>query len=540
MKQNKPQETGIRALKTNAKKGNIYALYQLYEYYLNGTYVDKDETQAEQYLAKAVQMFSQQKLQINSIKINHFRAIKSLDLRHFDNHLTVIVGNNGAGKTTVLDTIAMSLSWLHNRIVKNGGSGDLIDTLDITMGSDTDYSSIITRFNLNKKIFTEMELTKIPEGSEANKKNVVKDITKIGALYKQANRLNTDFNLPLLAYYTVSRAVDINTKDLAGFEELAVISEANKFDGYTGSLNGRADFKAFFRWFKRIDDIDKHRSAQPKFSADVNAALSQLKQITQVSGEVDLILQHLTSTLESTDKQSQPENAIDVASIKTILNKVIGHFMAGYGNLAIQVEPQLMLTIEKNQQKLNVLQLSQGEKSMLALILDITRRLILLNPSLADPLDGAGVVLIDEFDLHLHPSWQRAIIRGLPLIFKHCQFIVTTHSPQILGEVKHHQVIILQQDDRNEIECHRPKQSYGLTSNDILNELMLVNDSTNQLIRTPLVEQQLAAIYELIENKDFDRASSQIALLEDTLNGEIPELVSAKLDIELAGWDEQD
>lgn len=536
MKPSRPRQSSIRALKFNARKGNVYSLYQLYENYLNGTHVDKDIEQANQYLTKALQIFKQQKLQINHLKITNFRAIKSLDLRQFDDHLTVIIGNNGAGKTTVLDALAMSASWLHNRIVKNGGKGGTIEEPDITIGSENDYSSIITRFKLNKKLYTEMELTKAHDGSEANKKNVIQDITKIGLLYKQANGLDGGFNLPLLAYYTVSRSLDVGVKDMAEYEDNTGITGFNKFDGYTNALNGKADFKGFFRWFKRIDDIDKHRSVNTSIPAELDKeVINKLKEMAQTDDEAEKLLQRLMSTSPDDSKKTSKD---DIAGIKAILNKVVGHFMAGYGNLEVQVEPHLALTIEKNQQKLNVLQLSQGEKSMLALVLDITRRLISLNPSLPNPLDGNGVVLIDEFDLHLHPVWQRTIIRGLPQLFKNCQFIVTTHSPQILGEVKHHQVIILQQDNNNDIAHFRPKQSWGLTSNDILNELMLTDGAEDQLIRTPLVEQQLTQIYQLIEDENFDLARSQIELLEKALNGEIPELVSAKLDIELAGWDD--
>ena len=86
---------------------------------------------------------------------------------------------------------------------------------------------------------------------------------------------------------------------------------------------------------------------------------------------------------------------------------------------------------------LDVLQLSDGEKCTLALFGDIARRLAIANPSLDDPLQGDGVVLIDELELHMHTSWQRKVISMLKKTFPNIQFIITTHSPQILGEVDH-------------------------------------------------------------------------------------------------------
>lgn len=66
---------------------------------------------------------------------------------------------------------------------------------------------------------------------------------------------------------------------------------------------------------------------------------------------------------------------------------------------------------------------------------DLTRRLVLANPSLDDPLLGEGIVLIDEIELHMHPKWQRRIIGVLKEVFPNIQFIITTHSPQVLGEI---------------------------------------------------------------------------------------------------------
>ena len=104
-------------------------------------------------------------------------------------------------------------------------------------------------------------------------------------------------------------------------------------------------------------------------------------------------------------------------------------FMPGYSNLRIQRKPRMRMMINKGKQQLDILQLSQGEKSLLALVGDIARRLAMMNPLLEDPLKGEGIILIDEIDLHLHPHWQRNIVRRLRETFPNCQFILTTHSP---------------------------------------------------------------------------------------------------------------
>jgi predicted ATP-binding protein involved in virulence len=124
--------------------------------------------------------------------------------------------------------------------------------------------------------------------------------------------------------------------------------------------------------------------------------------------------------------------------------------------------------IEKRKETLDVRQLSEGERGVLSLVLDLAKRLSQLNNSAADPLaSGEAVVLIDELDLHLHPKWQRTIVKRLTNTFPKCQFIATTHSPQIVAAVKPEQVLLL--------TCHgtvAASRTLGMDSNWILRHLM--------------------------------------------------------------------
>ena len=91
-----------------------------------------------------------------------------------------------------------------------------------------------------------------------------------------------------------------------------------------------------------------------------------------------------------------------------------------------------------------VRQLSDGERGILAFVLDLTRRFAQANPNFTDPASEAeAIVLIDEIDLHLHPKWQRQIIHNLTTTFPCCQFIATTHSPQVVASVEPDQVHLL-------------------------------------------------------------------------------------------------
>lgn len=82
--------------------------------------------------------------------------------------------------------------------------------------------------------------------------------------------------------------------------------------------------------------------------------------------------------------------------------------------------------------ELRIEQLSEGYKIIIAMVADLAARMAEANPTIPNPLGATGIVLIDEVDLHLHPKWQRTILKDLNRVFPHVQFIVSTHSPIIV------------------------------------------------------------------------------------------------------------
>lgn len=103
---------------------------------------------------------------------------------------------------------------------------------------------------------------------------------------------------------------------------------------------------------------------------------------------------------------------------------------------------------------------------------DLARRMALANPSMPNPLEGEGVVLIDEIDLHMHPSWQRKVMGVLKKTFPNIQFIVTTHSPQVLGELNEdYNIFVLYHQDKC-IVGRKYDSFIGWDSNVLLEEVM--------------------------------------------------------------------
>ena len=183
----------------------------------------------------------------------------------------------------------------------------------------------------------------------------------------------------------------------------------------------------------------------------------------------------------------------------------------------------MRMTLQKLGIALSVNQLSDGERNLLALVGDIARRLSLLNlKGDADAiLAGHGVVLIDEIELHLHPKWQREVISKLETTFPNCQFIVTTHSPQVLSHAHEENVWILRLNEKGEVEAARPQASYGLDTNRVLEEIMDVPERPQE------AKDQLEHLFRLLSAKDRGRAESEISAISEKY-GDLPELTQAR------------
>jgi predicted ATPase len=130
-------------------------------------------------------------------------------------------------------------------------------------------------------------------------------------------------------------------------------------------------------------------------------------------------------------------------------NRLLSVFLDGFSEVAVEEDP-LRLTVKKAGARISLQQLSDGERAFIALLGDLVRRLSLANPDLQDPLQGHGVVLIDELELHLHPRWQREVVEKLRTSFPNIQFIATTHSPFIIQSLRPGELITLDPEEFGE------------------------------------------------------------------------------------------
>ena len=186
--------------------------------------------------------------------------------------------------------------------------------------------------------------------------------------------------------------------------------------------------------------------------------------------------------------------------------------------MRIQRLPHLDLLITKNEITLSIFQLSDGEKTLLALIADIARLLVIYNPSLSNPLLGNGIILIDEIELHLHPNWQRTVIGKLKNTFPNCQFILTTHSPIVISESN--DLLCYSLDNGN---VQKLENLYGMDVNQVLLQEM------NADIRNAEIQANLDDLRDYLQDGCLEKAKEKIADLEKKIAIDHMELNKARL-----------
>ncbi|MCG9782006.1 AAA family ATPase [Vibrio brasiliensis] len=462
----------IRRLISRSDKGDFSASFQLAQSYAEGFSVERDKEQSQYYLTVCAKQLKENKFRIKSIKLNNFKGFEFVDLDFSEkNSTTVLVGNNGCGKSTILEAIKKCLTHLNSRLGTKSTNGELIEELEIKNGED--FSSIGAEFEIEKQIVN-MELMQKTSLSTKRVRGNYTQINDICQILRQANESDPQLSLPLFCSYNVERANDVTTKDIEESDEIKGEHVWDKAKAYSKSLSGKADFKLFFGWFKDLIESDNELSR----NADELRVKIQAKE-AEINSPLlnELITQHpeLSHLIDSHKKELQDykEKLNDIYTIDEksldIVKGAIYKFLPGFSNLKLQRKP-LDLTLDKNGTQLSVLQLSQGEKTILALVADIARRLTLLNPKSLSPLDGSGIVLIDEVDLHLHPSWQQKVIQRLESTFPNIQFVVTTHSPQVCHTVDSSAIWLLKEGNK----YRAPKGTRGAVSSWVLKNLFEV------------------------------------------------------------------
>ncbi len=388
-------------------------------------------------------------MRIERLKLKNFRCFEKLEMR-LHPKCNVLVGMNGAGKSTILDALAVALGGY-----LSGFDGIKSNSI---LPEDAHYKMFCVGSRIEPQEQFPVEI--YAEGI-VERKNVTESDSKTTISWQRElngkGRRTTHGNVKFIADYACSLQNSVRSGDATCILPLVA---------YYGT--GRLWLQKRNRTkYKKGEKLNRQMGYM-----DCIAAESNEKQMMQWFEEMTYIqLQEGTVIAEL--------EAVKRAISKCYLN--VNNSVTD-AKLAYDVRShELEIYIYHNNQaeKFPVRMLSDGEKGMISLVADIAYRMALLNPNLLDKvLETPGVVLIDEIDLHLHPAWQKKVVDSLLHIFPNVQFIVTTHSPSILLNVPRENIWILNQNS-----IYQPQEkTYGRSVEEILREVMDTNVRPDEIV----------------------------------------------------------
>lgn len=316
-------------------------------------------------------------MKIKHVIIENFRAIKKLDFE-CSGKVNVFIGDNGVGKTTVLEAIFVLCSLLNAKLSLPKGRGRSIRKEDIRIGAEYCFLSITVEY---KGKSVQWSLMRGISSDNSTEKQT--DLRELETLVRYIREFNDD-GKSLFSIYGVNRNLSSISIDKRVYGKKEVTRDV------IGNSIARTNWKQFFNWYYERENEENRMKA--RFS-----------------------IQYHDESLDA---------------IRECLNEVF----PDYHNLRVEDRPTRFV-IDKDGNEINFDRLSDGEKCYITLVLDIARRLSMQSDGLGPILNGELIILIDELDLHLHPSWQLQMVSNLERKFPNCQFFVSSHSPLVLSSL---------------------------------------------------------------------------------------------------------
>lgn len=333
-------------------------------------------------------------IELNNFRNIDFKTINFVNKEEKVRNFTAIIGDNGVGKTAILEAITRGFTPIVRSISDKAVKECDLNNNDIKQGKG--WTAIRLNISLDEIKYSwynkRRRTSKIEYSEEVNKQL---DFKNIKIQYEQCYNQE---RLPLVLYYGINRVV-------TEIPKRGHIKEFNIEDSLKNCFDNVNYFRDFYEWFKTEEDIE----------------------LREKKDDVEYV-------------------NLKLDSVRTAIERMI----PGYTNLRIKLNPSRMIITNKAGEDLRIEQLSGGYKAVLSIVSDIAKRLSVANPHSDNPLEEEAIILIDELDLHLHPKWQKTITNDLKRTFPNCQFIITTHSPFIIQSLNKEEVINIEKDDNEE------------------------------------------------------------------------------------------
>jgi predicted ATP-binding protein involved in virulence len=423
-------------------------------------------------------------MHIEKVMIKNFKAVKEMELE-FTPGVNLIIGDNGVGKTSVLEAIVMALYGILKGVsgvpIKNIPQTDIHFSVDERGDASTEIhyetpTEIICDMKIDEQKYHWMRY-RIDESGNTRTKLEEDGIVKW--MKKISNESNSI--LPLICFQSDARVWQMRRGDF-GKELKKKLNDRRC--GYIGCLDYSLDIKGIQAWCLKMELNAFQKKQKIKEYEAFKKIIATFMQ--QISG-----LEHLPEIYYS----SQLEE------------------------LVYREENSIM----------PISSLSSGYQSLLWTVMNLAYRIALLNPEHSKNLNEIeGIVLIDEIDMHLHPKWQWNIINALESTFPNVQFILATHSPLVISSCKNKRLIMIT-DDRNVIY---QEDAYGFSVQDVLNFRQGTTEKPKKI--KELTEQ----FEEAIEWDELDKAEKLIDKMAAILGEDHVDVCSAREELELNRWEE--
>lgn len=429
-------------------------------------------------------------MNIKQLKLINFRQFSDINIS-FDDKLTVIIGVNASGKTTVMDALAIALGTVFFTLgVKTDKRIQKQDSRlqSYQIGSSEDVQSQYPVQITAIAQFDDLEISWMRSRSGANSRDLptkkdAREIIDIISVYQ--NRLrdgDATLALPIFAYYGTGRLWDYHREKKSN-----VFKTNSRTNGYIDCLDGTANIKLMLNWFRK-QTIEK-------------------QERLEIGDEVSPALESVYAAMEECYALTTGNHEVRIRySLNT--NELIVSFRDDSGK----------------RMRIPLNQMSDGYKSTISLVADIAYRMAILNPQFSKDVikNTDGIILIDEVDLHLHPAWQQRILGDLQTIFPKVQFIVSTHAPGVIHSITSEHLRILKD---NHVEASS-LEAYGKDVNGIFRAVMGVSE------RPAVVMERFQAFHDALDDEDYEKAENVLNELEKLI-GEDPEIAACRVQLEL-------
>lgn len=428
-------------------------------------------------------------MHLQKITLHNFKCFEEISI-DFNEKLTVIVGVNGAGKTSLLEGVSIALSTMFTSL--DGAKGRGIDKTQARLkayliGSTSDVQSQYPVVVSASAIFDGQEITwerSLNTAKGATTIKNAKEIISIAESYQERLRNgDTTLILPIIAYYGTGRLWDYHRE-----KQNDVFETSTRTNGYIDSVDGRANIKLMMNWFAKMT-VQKYQNQENGLGGipELEAVFSAMEKCyRKITGIEDVKIQYNMGTKE-----------LDIAYTDEMGARM----------------------------RIPINQLSDGYKSTISLVADIAYRMAVLNPQLLGDVCNKtdGIILIDEVDLHLHPSWQQRILGDLTAVFPNVQFIVTTHAPAVINTIRSENLVML-----NDHDVHYPSgEVYGKDVNTILRGAMRTDE------RPATIKSMFSEFYDMLSHEEFDKAEQVLDKLASEIKNDDADLAACRLKLKL-------